>query len=392
MLSNSPSRSPGKGDAILIAAQSGRALAAAARRAGLRPFVVDLFGDTDTRALASGYRKAKGRFGLDVSGPSLLTLLDELAREAGSPQGIVLGSGFEANPDLIATIQLHYRLFGSSAETVRTVKDPVQLSSLTSRLGIPHPPVRFEPTADPEAWLVKRAGGSGGGHVRPAARARLGAGLYLQRRVRGTPYSFAFLADGQDAVLVSTTQQWVAPCRRAPFRYGGAVEPGNVPQRVRDSVVQALRSLAAATGLRGLMSADCLLDGEEWWVLEINPRPGATLDILDRRTIPLLQAHIDSCLGHVPFLDSPVGAAASQVLYAPRTIAVVPDLDWPDYIMDQPQPGSRVAAGAPLCTVFAEGCGTSHVLDLLRVRSGEVRAVCFSEGLNRAAPFRPSER
>ncbi|MDB5557347.1 MAG: hypothetical protein JWQ36_281, partial [Enterovirga sp.] len=39
-------------DAILILAQSGRALAAAARRAGLRPYVADLFGDEDTRALA----------------------------------------------------------------------------------------------------------------------------------------------------------------------------------------------------------------------------------------------------------------------------------------------------------------------------------------------------
>ncbi|MFC6049036.1 tetrahydromethanopterin C1 transfer protein, partial [Methylobacterium hispanicum] len=37
-------------DAILIAAQSGRALAEAARRAGLRPLVADLFGDADTLA------------------------------------------------------------------------------------------------------------------------------------------------------------------------------------------------------------------------------------------------------------------------------------------------------------------------------------------------------
>ena len=39
-------------EAILIAAQSGRALAEAARRAGLRPFVADLFGDSDTLALS----------------------------------------------------------------------------------------------------------------------------------------------------------------------------------------------------------------------------------------------------------------------------------------------------------------------------------------------------
>ena len=45
-----------EGGAVLIAAQSGRALAQAARRAGLRPFVLDLFGDEDTLALAEAHR------------------------------------------------------------------------------------------------------------------------------------------------------------------------------------------------------------------------------------------------------------------------------------------------------------------------------------------------
>ena len=50
--------------------------------------------------------------------------------------------------------------------------------------------------------------------------------------------------------------------------------------------------IVAATGLRGLASADLLVDGADWWLTEINPRPGATLDVLDRRGTPLLAAHI----------------------------------------------------------------------------------------------------
>ncbi|MDT9047034.1 hypothetical protein RSW36_28355, partial [Escherichia coli] len=52
-----------EGGAILIAAQSGRALAQAARRAGFRPFVLDLFGDEDTLALAEAHCALPGRFG-----------------------------------------------------------------------------------------------------------------------------------------------------------------------------------------------------------------------------------------------------------------------------------------------------------------------------------------
>ena len=45
---------------VLVAALSGRALAAAAARAGLRPIVLDLFCDVDTRALAPRSQRLPG--------------------------------------------------------------------------------------------------------------------------------------------------------------------------------------------------------------------------------------------------------------------------------------------------------------------------------------------
>jgi predicted ATP-grasp superfamily ATP-dependent carboligase len=392
MLSNSPSRLQGDGDAVLIAAQSGRAIAAAARRAGFRPYVADLFGDSDTRTLAAGYRQVAGSFGVRVSGEPVLRILDDLAREAGSPLGVILGSGFEAAPDQIALIGSRHQVLGCSADTVRLLKDPASLAALLDRLGVPHPTIGVAPVADPRQWLVKRAGGSGGGHIRAASRTRLREGFYLQRRVSGVPHSFAFLANGRTISLVATTRQWTAPGRRTPFRYGGAVEPGPVSACIQEAVMNALRALTRATGLCGLASADCLIDGEEWWLLEINPRPGATLDILDRREIPLLRAHVEACLGRVETIAPPAGAAASEILYATRTIPVVPDLDWPDYVMDRPEAGSRVAAGAPLCTVVAQAANAVDALNLLRTRTSDVRAACLNKDLDHATASRPSER
>ena len=40
-------------------------------------------------------------------------------------------------------------------------------------------------------------------------------------------------------------------------------------------------SLARSLGLRGLNSADFLIEGDNAWLIEINPRPGATLDLFD---------------------------------------------------------------------------------------------------------------
>ena len=392
MPSTWPFRSPVEGDAVLIAAQSGRALAAAARRAGLRPYVVDLFGDSDTRALASGYRRAEGRFGEGIGSGHIFSILDDLAREAGAPLGVILGSGFEAAPDRIAAISARYPILGCSAATVRAVKDPARFSVLLGRLGIPHPPIRFETPPDPENWIVKRAGGSGGGHIRLASKARPGRSSYFQRRVGGTPHSFAFLANGHDVAILATTRQWASPSRQAPFRYGGAVEPGTIAPGVASAATEALRALVAATGLRGLASADCLVEGDSWWLLEINPRPGATLDILDRRATPLLQAHIEACLGRLPTLTPPPDAAASEILYAPRSIPVVPSLDWPDYALDRPEAGSAVPGGAPFCTVLSEGATAAEALLRLEARSSRIRAACFREGIHHATASRTSER
>lgn len=390
-----PSQSPAEGDTLLIAAQSGRALAAAARRAGLRPFVADLFGDEDTRALAEGYRRVPGRFGAWPGGRGILRALDELAELAGSkPLGVVLGSGFESAPSLMERIAGRFRLLGTDARTIARLKHPLELAILLGRLGVPHPPVSLRPIADCEDWLLKRCGGSGGGHIRPAGAGPVPAGFYLQRRVTGEPFSVAFLADGSKAQAIGVTTQWAAPSARAPYRYAGAVEPAAQPVGVLPEVEQAIGSIVAATGLRGLASADCLADGPAaWWLLEINPRPGATLDVLDRRPTPLLLRHIDACLGRLGSPEeSPRDAAATEIVYARRAIPAVPSVTWPVFVTDRPLPGSRIAADAPVCTVSANGDGPAHARELLRCRVEWVRRLLGEGGNVHAAATCPPER
>ena len=130
------------------------------------------------------------------------------------------------------------------------------------------------------------------------------------------------------------------------------------------------------TGLRGLASADLLVSEAGWWLTEINPRPGATLDILDRRDTPLLTAHIDASLGVLPRIEpAPVDAAATEIWYAAAGYAPMPPLDWPDFVRDRPQSGAPVARDAPLCTVFAQGPDSAATRDLLRVRAATLRTL-----------------
>jgi len=372
-------------DAILIAAQAGRALAEAARRADLRPYVADLFGDADTLAAAEAYRPLPGRFGTAPLAVETLAALDDLAAAAGGSVGLVLGSGFEDAPGLIAELAHRHRLLGASADTIARLKDPAAFAALCTRLDVPHPAVSMDPPDDPARWLLKRVGGSGGSHIRAATRSGAPPGYYFQARVPGRAHALNFLADGRTIRILAVTEQWCAPTPIRPFRYAGALirsaaEPPALPEDLVAAIADAAARIVTATGLRGLASADVLVDGSDWWLMEINPRPGATLDILDRRAVPLLEAHSAACLGAMPELGAPpVGAAAAQICYADRELAPVPDHDWPDCVRDRPRPGSVVRRDAPLCTVLAEGADRAEALDLLESRTARLRAALAAQ-------------
>ena len=371
-----------EGGAVLIAAQSGRALAQAARRAGLRPFVLDLFGDEDTLALAEAHRALPGRFGAGRRDrAAVLAGLGELSDRAGGVLGVVLGSGFEGAPDLIAEIAAGHRLLGAGAETVAALNHPFRFAALCERLAIPHPALGAGPAAEGGAWLLKRAGGCGGAHIRVSTPGAVPPGHYLQARMPGRACALNFLSDGHRIEPLALTEQWQAPSPLRPFRYAGALargrnEAGPVPAAVVAEIADAALRLARATGLTGLASADCLVEGERWWLLEINPRPGATLDVLDRRPTPLLIQHIEAVLGRMPMIEAtPADATGAEICYAARTRAAVPPLDWPDHVRDRPRAGSPVARDAPFCTVTATGPDAAAVREELRRRTAAVRAL-----------------
>jgi predicted ATP-grasp superfamily ATP-dependent carboligase len=89
-------------------------------------------------------------------------------------------------------------------------------------------------------------------------------------------------------------------------------------------------------------------------LLEINPRPGATLDIFDDSAGSLFDAHLDGCLGCLPAWPPELtGAQASGIAYVRRAIPSMPALDWPDWTSDRQSPRTGLRLNDPLCTVHA---------------------------------------
>ncbi|MFD1332655.1 ATP-grasp domain-containing protein, partial [Methylopila musalis] len=280
-------------------------------------------------------------------------LLGTLAAHAPAGLPVILGAGFEDATDLMASIAARHPLKGAAPDAVRRLKDPRALAELLATLRIPHPALT---DGEGPGTVWKRAGASGGGHIRFGRRPR-GAGVYGQRRIEGRAVSALFLAAGGCAHIVGFSEQWSDPTPAAPCRYGGAVGPIALPAPLGATIAAALDRLVAATGLVGLASADIILPADDetaFTLLEVNPRPGATLDVFDRGDGPsLLARHLAACDDRLSSATpSQLDAHAAAVVYAPRRCSLA-RLRRPAWTADWPAEDDATPKGAPLCTVFA---------------------------------------
>jgi predicted ATP-grasp superfamily ATP-dependent carboligase len=231
-------------------------------------------------------------------------------------------------------------------------------------------------------WLVKRRGGAGGSHIRSRAGRRVDAADYFQERVGGESLSALFVANGYETRVLGFSAQWTAPARGRPFRYGGAVRIPEPAPRSAEAMRLAVERVAPAFALKGLGSADFMVQGDHAHLLEINPRPGATLDIFDADAEPLLGLHLDAVLrGSLP--PGPLdleGAAASAIVFTEQALRV-PDVSWPDWAQDRPKAGERIDKDGPICTVLARAATPAEARRLVEERTARIRAACRGDSL-----------
>lgn len=359
---------------IVIAALSARMLAQSARHAGLRPIALDLFGDVDTCRAAHWLRA--GAVGAPTLDPDRLR--DTLARLAHREDllGWVAGTGFEAHPTWLDRGARHLRLLGNDATTVAYVKQPRHFFGLLDALGIAHPDIRFTPP-DALGWLRKEIGGSGGWHVRrwiQGMGATSPATHYFQRERPGMPMSLLFLANGRQMTPIGFNRLMCEPLARHPFAFGGAIGPVPLAPVPAADILHAAAVLTQHLGLRGLNGIDFILHRGSVEVLEINPRPPATLALYDAR-VPggLMRAHIDACDGKLAplpqFDDAPSGV---RIVYADtnRTITLqdVARMTIAGWVHDLPRAGVHIGTDEPWCSVSATADDADQVAALLMQR------------------------
>jgi uncharacterized protein len=329
---------------ILVVSVSARMIAQLAVADGHEVIALDRFGDVDLLATV----------GTAPTSDALAALAADV--DAGA---VVYGAGFENRPDLVARLADGRELLGTPPELLAAVRDPFAVGDAARAAGARAPETRPDrAVASPAsgAWLRKPRRGGGGRGISRWAGGRLASGDILQREIRGLSCSAVAIGDGHAAVVAGVTEQLHHP---GGFGWIGNVTPPRLPEAELAELDGQLRAVcaevAARFGVRGAFGVDAVWDGRHAWVLEVNPRPPASLELFGPGCF---EAHVRGARGlGVRAVDARAAVtcpAVKLVLFADRDV-LAPDPGWwpAELVRDVPHAGETIRRGAPVCTLVS---------------------------------------
>ncbi len=363
-------------DLYIIGATT-RATADMARRAGLKVGCFDSYADNDLKSTATWVRQTE-----------FIDQTPEISPEAF--QQIVqqrpwIATGpLENCPKWVEIAAQKTTYLGNKPSTCRALRDIFELSASLSEIGFSIQFPEIQPLSvlpnPPEQWLFKPHSGTGGWEIQ-AARKRFSSRLrpqaktasgYWQKRIAGPSFGATILSDQSQAIVAGICRSFHGIPGR-PFAYRGSTGPvdSGPIRKMLPELTSLANWLTREFQIRGLWNIDLIQDrrNRKWFVLEVNPRPSASMEVLELAAgQPLMAIHMqifrndpgwtDSALKFAKASAKASSAVVKRVLYSERSRkislqelpAMEQDLWSPQRWADIPCPGSRVYRGYPLMT------------------------------------------
>lgn len=362
---------------ILLAGISTRALAQSAARAGYKVTSLDFFGDSDQPSDARVLSLVRD---LHLP-PTLLNLAEAASTFAGDVDTIVVESGLE-NETSFFTLLPPEKMLGNSLESIQGVRDPGQLKAALAGTGMQLPNTYTHWMALPQSggYLRKDLTHSGGMGVTAWDPARpLIEGEIVQEFIEGELASACFIADGKKAILLGISRQYAGEKELGapPFAWCGNVTiPGT--GQISELIESACQVLTKTFGLVGLNGIDFIIRDGIPWLIEVNPRPPASFELYEKSSsINAFQLHKNACLGSLPdILPATSGSTCfgKGILYTEKDVRLGDTSNWGGQaIADIPHSGEEIPAGAPVCTLLAQGTSPEACWQKILVKADWLR-------------------
>ncbi|MEN1682159.1 MAG: ATP-grasp domain-containing protein [Planctomycetota bacterium] len=364
---------------LAIVGASARAAAFSALEAGFDVVTADLFADADLAARCDATR-------IDNYPEGLADWLAEQDVDAWMYTGAL-----ENHPELVDRMAEIRPLWGNRGEPLRRCRDPMELQRLCREVGVMFPETRTSPKGLPldGSWLCKTYRGACGSGVwaldGEAALARaVAAGAYFQRLVSGVSAAAVCLLLGRRVSrLEGLTEQLIGlhAFGAQPWAHCGSIARPDwrSPKEAHGGVASVL---ALGCGLKGLVGVDLVIDGDEHWFLEANPRFPASAEVAEsRRPRGTVSGNAIAYGWTAPNRTSQrtlYPLAGKAIVYAKSDLAI--DAKFHSWAMgeaasgrlaDVPHAGTSIAIGHPVCTLL-EPPPTDDVLERLEARAADV--------------------
>jgi predicted ATP-grasp superfamily ATP-dependent carboligase len=350
---------------LVLVGMNVRPLAQSAVRAGFEVVAIDAVGHLDLPASARRLSLVHDLGGLFPGDPDSWHRRLAQAARSYRASSLAYSGGFENLPELVAEMSVDCELLGNSRASLRSVRDPYRLRDVVSAIGLEMPQI-LPPGAQPDSgrrWLRKQRKSGMGFAIEPwDGIVADDPETIVQHWVEGMPHSASFIANGHDAQVFAVTQQLSGdPAFSARgFAYvGNLLIPKPDPSLVERLSLLAT-TLAQAFGLVGLNGIDFVVNGEQLWILEVNPRYSASMELVeDALAVPLLAWHTAGCrrqsLPVVPERQDQ-NVFGKAIVYARRDGILLDTSEWlAKGRRDIPHAGGPIRAGLPICTVTAVG-------------------------------------
>ncbi len=334
---------------ILIIAQSGRFLAQMAHRAGYPVRVADQFADIDTLAITEQHLLLTD---LDqLSDHQFLQTIQELANK--QPAILIIGTGLERFFNCLALLPANIQSANNGLSALQTCLTPSRWFALLSDLSVRYPPSQFSRPANSDNFLQKQSQHWGGGHIqRPDLPAP--SGVYYQQKINGRSGSVLFIAAAGAVRLISLNRQYCRAPEQDDYQLLAVTNSLEISDSQRLWLLQICEKLSQALDLRGYQSLDVIIDDQAHiWLLELNPRPSASLQCLPADW-PLIDWHLQACQGQLPDIEN-LPVAPHRVwycCYASQYLTIPGPFDWPEYACDLPAAGTVFDRNQVICSLL----------------------------------------
>jgi uncharacterized protein len=352
---------------ILIVGISVRAMVESAVNSHYEVLALDAFGDRDLKSLTASH-SLHHDFNARYSADALHKASRRLSYDA-----VAYTSNLENHPAMIRRIAGDRPVIGNSPETIASVRNWEKLFDGLQQAGFSIPETFFAddgPIADEvRRWLVKPLlSGGGRGITLAQGGQRADDQSMLQEYIEGKSCSASFIANGRECAVIGIAQQLVGMHQFGSkgFRYCGNILPLPemlIPEKSK-CILEQVRSIAGFLtweyGLVGVNGMDFILNGEQVFLTEVNPRYSASMELIERAYgLPVFHLHAQALLdGKIPefrletaFEDSRFFGKA--ILFAERDVIAPDTRSWIEKTLrDVPESGEKLQKGSPVCTVL----------------------------------------